>query len=286
MKIVTSQDIKPTEKGHTSPWQPLTFGGVAAFGGASFLRLLAVEFAVSLLSASSVVCLFYVAWEPSLREVISHLPDSSAIRRGYLEWTGPTPARLTDGAFVSIVVDAADAGEMGQVADLQFELRRTHFRVRSLLGYIALPYPPALEIPMNRVHWEPWWGAWHPMVSAALGLFVIVALLTVWGLLAAIYAPIVRVIAFYTDRQITVAGSWRLASASLMPGALLINAALIAYAFGQIILIQLLSTALVHLVVAWVFVIFAPLWLPRLGSVPSNSRNPFARPPIRLNADE
>ena len=267
-------------------WQPLTFGGVAAFSRASFSRLWAMEVVAALISAASIICLFYMAWEPSLREAITRLPDVGAIHGGYLEWSNSTVVRLSDSAFLSIAIDPSDTGETGQVGDVQLELRRTHLRFRSLLGHISIPYLPQWKIAMDRVKLEPWWGAWHPVVSAALGMSVGVGLLLVWGLLAAIYAPLARLIAHCAGRRTTLAGSWRLASASLMPGALLANAAIIAYSFGQINLVQLLFAGLLHLAVGWIFVLVSPLRLPRVDGAPGSSKNPFSGSRIGGQSDQ
>jgi hypothetical protein len=268
------------EQPKPSAWQPLTFGGVAAFARAPFFRLFMVELIFALVAAASLVWFFHSAWEPALREAITRLPESGAIRAGRLEWNEPSPVRLASGSFLSIVVDVTDSGAVGFTADLQLELNETQFRLRSLLGYVTLKYPKGWIIALNRPELEPWWGAWRPSVLVGAGVMVVIGLLVAWGVLAAVYALLVRVIAFYTDREISRAGAWRLAVAALMPGSLFMSAAILAYGFNQLGLIRFLFAALLHVVVGWLYVLVAPLRLPRRGHDPArpDPKNPFQPP--------
>src|SRR5438046_8115320 len=92
------------------PWQPITFGGVAAFSRASFGRLFLVQFIVALLVAASVLCFLISAWFPVIHEAIARLPEKGAIRRGQLDWAGPSPAWLAEGPCLAIIVDTAGGG--------------------------------------------------------------------------------------------------------------------------------------------------------------------------------
>ena len=263
------------------PWQPLTFGGVAGFASGPFRRLFAVALFVAAFAAASVVVLFYLAWEPAVRQAIARMPEEGAIRAGRLDWIGPTPVRLCEGKFLSIIVDSAGAGELGHAADLQCELGRTELRLRSILGSVGIPYPTRWVIELNRRVLEPWWGAWHLVVAAGLAAGTALGLLVTWGILGALYAMPAQVIAVCADRQVGVIGAWRLAVASLLPGALLMGAAIFAYGFQQLNLIQLLAAWLVHVALPCIYVVVGPLCLPKRqapsGSV-SPKRNPFREP--------
>lgn len=263
------------------PWQPLTLGGVAAFAQGPSFRLFLVALAVAVTVAASVVSFFYLAWEPALRQSIHRLPDEGFIRSGRLEWNGANPVRLAEGNFLSIVVDLASSGELGYAADLQCEFGRTEFRLRSLLGYIGIPYPTPWVIAFNRRELEPRWGAWHPMVAASLGMAVVAGLLVVWGVLGACYALPIQLISFYADRQANVFTAWRLGVASLLSSALLMAAVILAYGFQRLNLIQLLFAAAIHVILPWFYVVAGPLWLPRQRSLPGSrggARNPFRTP--------
>src|SRR5437660_1791698 len=96
------------------PWQPITFGGVAAFSRASFGRLFLVQLLVALLVASSVLCFLILTWFPVIQKAIARLPEKGAIRGGQLTWNSPSPCWLTEGTFLSIIVDAAGDSHSGQ----------------------------------------------------------------------------------------------------------------------------------------------------------------------------
>ena len=262
------------------PWQPFTFGGVAAFARVSLARLLGVELIAALLAAGSLVWFLHSAWEPPLRQAISQLPENGSLENGRLDWPAESPKRLAEGSFLSVIVDLAHSGEMGFVADLQVELGERDFRLRSILGYLTLRYPTDWRVPMNRLELDPWWGAWRSVVFLGLTIIVMIGLLIGWAVLATLYFWPVRAIAFYADRQLTWAGAWRLASAAMLPGALLMSAAIVAYSFQRLNLIQLLFAAAMHLAFGWGYLLMSPLWLPRVISGPTNrtSKNPFGSP--------
>ena len=141
-------------------WQPITFGGVASFARASFGRLFIVQFIVALLVAGSVICFLAAAWFPVAQKAITRLPEKGGIRRGQLDWTGPSPCSLAEATFLSIVVDVENSQPTGQSADVQLELHRGGFTIRSLLGNLAIPYPKDWTFALNRAEVESRWGAW------------------------------------------------------------------------------------------------------------------------------
>ncbi|MCF7765489.1 MAG: hypothetical protein K9N62_17610 [Verrucomicrobia bacterium] len=265
------------DKPNRLPWQPLTFKGIARLGRAPLGRLMAVQCVVAAIVAASVLTTVLVSWKPVITETLLRLPDQGGIRDGTLAWFGPEPVRLANNSFLSVVVELIPNGSLGLSADLQLEFGRRELRSRSILGYLAVPYPVDWVIPANRKQLEPWWGAWNWPVMGGLALGVFFGLQVLWWLLAVVYAWPVRLIAFYSDRQISLPQSFKLAAASLLPGALLFSACLVAYAFQRINLIELLLAHVLHLVIGWLYVVVAPFRLPRLGAAPSNSKseNPF-----------
>jgi hypothetical protein len=283
------------EEQPNSSWpQPLTFGGVAAIARAYRGRLLLFQTGVALLAALTLVLFFERAWVPVLVQTIQGLPTKGAIENAQLTWTRPTPLRISTSTFLWISIDPANALEPSEGADLEIELRQHEIRFRSLLGFRAVPYPDGYTIAVNRNEIEPWWGAWHPAVTAALGTGVFAGLFGIWGLLAALYAWPVRLIAFYADRSLSWLGAWRLSLAALLPGGLFFTLAWAAYSLRQLSLLQLLAAGVLHIMVGWIYILFAPFCLPRAtdaainGNVfksPASSgpqvepENPFAAPP-------
>lgn len=258
------------------PWQPITFGGVAAFARASLGRLFLVQFLAALLVAASVISFLSVAWFPVFQKAIARLPENGAIRGGHLEWNNVSPARLAEGTFLSIVLDTAEGGRTGQSADVQLELERHGLKICSLFGCLALPYPKHWTFALNRAEAEPWWGAWRPFLLVGIGAGVVICLLASWLVLATLYSLPVRVITFYSDRQATWPGCWRIAGAAQLPGALLMSGAIFLYGFNRLNLVGLLFAWLLHVVIGWIYVGIASTRLPRLANAPQRRGNPFS----------
>ena len=154
----------PTTESPAGAWQPLTFGGVAAFAQAPLSRLLLVEFLAALAAAASVVAFVGMAWAPAIQKAISQLPDGGEIRNGQLQWQGPGRLSLVETRFVALGVDLAESGELAPVADVQCLLGPTKAKVTLLFGVFSVAYPSRWIIPLNRTDLDPWWGAWKPAI--------------------------------------------------------------------------------------------------------------------------
>ena len=257
------------------PWQPITFGGVASFARASFGRLFIVQFIVALVVAGSVSCFLAAAWFPVTQKAIARLPEKGTIRRGQLDWTGPSPCSLAEATFLSIVVDVANSQPPGQSADVQLELHRGGLRIRSLFGHLAIPYPKDWTIALNRAEVESRWGAWQPFLLAGIGAGVVIGVMAIWLVLATLYSLPLRLLTFYSDRDVSWLGCWRMAGAAQLPGALLMSGGILLYGFNRLNLIGLLFAWLLHVVIAWLYIGIAPARLSRLAGSVHRRDNPF-----------
>ncbi|MHC1766983.1 MAG: hypothetical protein AB9869_22215 [Verrucomicrobiia bacterium] len=271
---------------------PFTFGGVAAFAQARGSLLTAWQLGVALVAAVIIAAFFELAWVPVLERTIALLPPTGAIQNGELAWPQRAPVRVKGSTFLGIDVDPANSMETGEGADVQVEVRRTELRIRSLFGHVKVPYLSGYRIALNRAELEPWWGAWHPAVLAGIGGTVVVGLLTVWAVLGFLYAWPVRLIAFYANRRLSWSGAWRIGAACLLPGALFLSLAILAYTLHRINLVQLIAATLLHIMIGWVYVLFAPFALPDasvrktkpqspnpFGTTRTSDRNPFSEGP-------
>jgi hypothetical protein len=257
------------------PWQPITFGGVASFARASLGRLLIVQFIVALLLAGSASCFLAAAWFPVVQKAIARLPEKGTIRRGQLDWPGPSPCSLAEATFLSIVVDVANSQPTGQSADVQVELHRGGFKIRSLFGNLAILYPKDWTIALNRAEVEPRWGAWRPFLLVGIGAGVGIGVMAIWLVLAMVYSLPLRLLTFYCDRDVSWLGCWRMAGAAQLPGALLMSGGILLYGFNRLNLIGLFFAWLLHVVIAWIYVGIAPARLPRLTGSLRRRDNPF-----------
>ncbi|MGO8930400.1 MAG: hypothetical protein ACLQU3_26325 [Limisphaerales bacterium] len=255
-------------------WQPLTGRGVAAFARASLARLLLVQFIVALVAAGSVVWFLHQDWFPIIGEAIHQLPPQGELRSGRLDWQGPTPSRLAEGRFLALVVDLDHGGEARSPAQVQVEFGRTDWQVFSLLGYVQGAYPPGWTMAFNRTDLGPWWGAWAPAILAIVAGLVVGSLMLSWAGLATTYCLPAWLVGFFANRDLSLCGSWRLAGAALMPGALLLSAAIVLYGWGVLDLVRLAAAVVVHLLMGWIYLIVSPLRLPRRPA--AAKENPFA----------
>jgi len=271
--------MKATVEATTFAWQPLTLCGVAAFARARLSRLLLVEFIVAVLAAGAVVWFLHEVWFPTVREAIHELPEQGEIRQAKLAWRGESPMYLAGDRFLAIVVDLNHEAEVGREADVSIELGQRDWRIFSLLGYATVSYPGDRVISLNQPKLEPWWGAWEPAVLAGAGTLVVLGLMVSWALLAGLYSPLAMLTAFFVNRDLNWRSSWRLASAALMPGALLLILGVLSYGLSILDLVRLGVVIVAHFVVGWIYLFVSPLFLPRHPTAHVIEGNPFAAPP-------
>jgi hypothetical protein len=174
-------------------------------------------------------------------------------------------------------------GKARSPAHVQVEFGQTNCMVLSLLGFVQGAYPPRWVVPFNRQALVPWWGAWSPALLGIAASLVVTALMLIWAVLATVYALPVWLLGFFANRDLSMRGSWCLAGAALMPGALLASAGILMYGSGAFGLVELAVAGAVHLLVGWVYLIASPLRLPVHPAVAKAKANPFV-PPSRLSS--
>jgi hypothetical protein len=260
-------------------WQPLTAGGVAAFGSATWRRLFAVQVIFALIASASVMWCIGTAWFPVFREAIHNLPEQGAIKDGKLEWASAAPQRLAGNRFVSVAVDPEHTGGAVPTAHLQIEIGKSDLKVISFLGFSLWRYPAELRIPLNNRGLEPWWGAWAPAILALAGLATIAVLLLSWILLAAIYAGPVWLLGFFLNRELDLKGSWWLAGAALLPGCLFMSALIFFYSLRMMDAVRLAVGLPAHLLIGWIYCFAGTLARPRTAEALAARGNPFAQAP-------
>lgn len=257
-------------------WQPLTFGGVAAFARARWTRLLLLQAIVAAFVAAMVVLFLGRCWFPVVTKAVQGLSDFGAVRGGQLAWPNKEAVVLAENRFLGLVVDLEESGSTGQIADLQVEFTRERIKVVSLLGYTSVPYPRGVGIELNRQTLDPWWNAWRPAFMFGGAFATVLFLFASWSALAVLYAVPVRVLAWIANRATSLGKSWRVAAAALLPGAVWMGGAIFLYAVEQLPLVGLSAAFGLHFVVGWVYVLGAPFCLPKKGDdVLATGANPF-----------
>lgn len=257
----------------TSAWQPLTFKGVARFARGSYNRVFLVEVFVAFAFALAAVSFFGTGWIPVLEQAIERLGRDAVIEAGELSWPGDKAERLAEGPFIEFIVAPAGDGSIGQTADLQIELGGRELKLRSLFGYLAIPYPTDRQIVLDPEEAAATWGAWEGPVLLMVFAGVVVGLLLLWPFLAVFYSAPALLFGFYVNRPTSFPERFRLCSAALMPAALFLGAALALYALRQLSLVGFLVAWILHVIIGWVYVAVGMMQLPTTSPAKSN---PFA----------
>ena len=256
----------------------MTAGRVAAFASAGTPRLLLVAALAALLVGAVSARFLAVSWWPVLNRAISQLPADGSIRAGHLVWLSTTVETLADNGLLAVVVNPTGRPRSGSGTDVQIEFAADGLNVASLLGYLAVPYPSGLNLPLNRTELEPRWGAWQPHLLVAAGAMIALGLLAFWCLLAVPLAVIIAPYARLLGRPTGWAGCWRLCVAAFVPGALVLAAAVALYTSRQINLPELLLAVGVQVFLSLLLLLFAPFWLP--AREPASPFRPMETPPI------
>ncbi|MGA2751123.1 MAG: hypothetical protein ABSG59_20335 [Verrucomicrobiota bacterium] len=255
--------------------QPFTFGGVAAFANPRLGRLMLIELLVAVVFGTTLVWFVQRRYFPVIVQAIQRMPETARLEQGRLE--GVPQTLICESKFLAIAVTPDAALDIGQGADLQFQLRQTDFCVNSVYrpdwGW-EIEYGGGATLNLRRSILEPWWGAWQPVIVAGVGAGVALMLPMVWAVLATIYVAPVKILAWFADRSLSWTGAWRLASAALMPGALVLAADVALYGTQAIDLVGLSFFFIAHLVIGWVYLVGGVCATPRFHLKEAN-RNPF-----------
>lgn len=256
-------------------FEPFTPRGVAAFATATFGRLLLVQSIFALLATVSVVWFLDDSCFPTVRAAIRNLPATGEIHSGRLDWKGnwSQSLSLAEGRFLAFDIDLNHGGLIHSTADVRIEFGRETIRVFSFLGYTDFSYLPDRTGPFNRIELEPLWGAWAVEILFLAAVATMIGLLLSWWILATIYFLPVRVLGFFANRDLKLSASWKLSGAALMPGALLMAAAIFFYDFGALTLVQFSFVFTAHLILGWIYLFVSLLFVPTVSKSPSG--NPF-----------
>ena len=277
-----AQDSRPGVAPLPPAWQPLTPRGVAAFAQARVGRLWLVQFLIAALVAGASAWFLNTAWFPVALQAIRQLPDTGAIVERRLESPHESASPLAENRFLSVFVNPRGVSNASTTSDLRLDFREREIIACSILGCVVLAYPAQALVPFNRVELEPWWGAWESMILGLAALAVMAALWLTWQLLGALYAPVAWVLAYFNDRPLTLPGSWKLASAALLPGALFTLVGIVAYGWGMLDLPRFLLLWALHLFVGWYYVFTGVLMLRRAVVPSALEKNPFDTAPAKV----
>ena len=263
-------------------WNPFTFKGVAAFSWSGWIRLWVAQWLAALLLGGSFYMTLTKAWGPVLHEALRNLPDEpgiASLENRNLHWSNlKSPEILAGNEFLSLVVDPQDHPALpGAASDVRVVFRKNHMEIRAaLLGQIDISYHEEWNLNLTREDVFAWWGAWG--VGWVVGMIAggLILLWTTWMALGLFYSPPGWALAYFWDRDTGPFGSWRLATASLLPGGIFLGLAFTAYGLGWIPWLVLWGAFLAHWGIGWVYWIGAIRRIPYLKYAAEEHGNPFA----------
>jgi hypothetical protein len=255
-------------------WQPLTFRGVAAFSRAPIGRLLLVQLIVSLLVAAAILWCLQLTWFQRVPAAIRALPPTGSIENRVLTSPRTSPEPLAADGFLAISINLNQSASLGSASDVRLEFHRTDYTVCSLFGCLKLDYP-ADTLPFNQPELEAWWGAWRWTILASIVIGTIGFLFANWFFVATCYAFPAWFLAYFKDRELSPAGSWKLTAAALLAPALGVGGAVVLYSLNAVDLLQLLLLWGVHVPLGWAYAYCAVLRLPVVSHAQGRKSNPF-----------
>jgi hypothetical protein len=186
---------------------------------------------------------------------------------------------LAESRFLTLAVDLTHTGAARSPSHLQVEFGQTDLRICSVLGCSQVLYPLSYKVGFNFQELKPWWGAWAPIISALVFIGAVLGLMVSWEILATISCLPAWMLALYSDRELTLAGSWRLAGAALVPGALVMTLAIILYGLAQLDLLRLISAFALHFLIGWAYLILGVFSCRKLLKGFNRKTNPFVSGP-------
>lgn len=259
---------------------PTSFGGVASVAERHGGWLATWQWLFATLTGLVAVWAFHVAWARGIQRAISNLPDTGKIENGLLHWPDDRPAILHQGPFLAVVVDPGGLREYGLATDITLSIESDRLGIRSLLGWVALRYPPNFSLSLARLDATSKEAAWRSPFYFGFGMAIAFSLYGIWTVLSVLYGVVVWAAAAALGRPVPLGVARRLAGASLLPGCLLMIAAILLYATRQVSLVGFLLTLPLHIVVGWVYC--AGGWTRLQGpqtNLGSSGENPFVAEP-------
>jgi hypothetical protein len=255
-------------------WQPFTGAGLAAFGHGSASRLLFCQLFFVALGAIAVGVGVRQAWFTTVVQSERSLPDGTAeIRAGRLTWPDREPRALGETPQFALTVDPTSQGALGQVADLQLELRESALRIRGVAGFIEIPYGENWRIPLDRIGGKAQWQAWAWVIQGLAAVTGSALLPLFWYGIAFAFALPVWILAYALGRNVTLVGSWKILALSWAPASLVLDLAVVLYAFNWIRLTGLAVLLAVFASMGILWLIWALAEMPTRGA--REPENPF-----------
>lgn len=235
----------------TGAWQPFSGAGISRFADARAGRTLGFLGGFALTTALVLGWALHTAWWPVLDRAIREFPEQgAALSRGRLAWPEPEARLLADSPHLGVAVRPEGREAPGRTADLQFELLPGTLRLGGIAGFVELPWPPSVNLPLGRLEARAAWEAWRRPVLGAAIVTTTALMAGLWGAWALALAVPLRMAALMLGRRITLGGGWRLGVAACMGASPVLNLGLVGYVMRWIPWPALAAVVAGHLLIA------------------------------------
>lgn len=252
---------------------PFTPSGVSSFAATGWGRLLLWQCVVAVALGGGILLVLGQHWAPVLDRVIEdHFPQKTGLQDGQLIWPDDEPATSPHNAYLCVIIDPANTLEHNEQADVVIELRRTHWMLHSVLGYQAYHYHSGNH-QWSREEFIPWWGSRRPFLTLGAGAGTGLAFVLGTALIGLMLVWPVRLLAYFTNGTGNLGPLWRLSTAALLPGGMMLAMGLLCYAMRLLPLMALLPLLAVATLISLVYLVLATLTLPHAEKI---AANPFA----------
>ena len=244
-----------------------------------------IQFLVAIAAVAVVLWFLSHAWFPITLQAIRQLPETGSITNGLLDSPSSSTLPLAENRFLAFFIDTNTTADATVSADFRIGFHHRQWTVCSLFGCLSGPYSAAPPTGFNRDDLEALWGAWEPMLLGIVAVVVFFSLFINWWLLATICSPFAWLLAYFNDRDLTLAGAWKLSGAALLAPALMVTLGIVLYGLGMVDLLRLLLLWALHFPLGWAAIIAAVLAVPRVRVIANEKKNPFGDAPAGKPAD-
>lgn len=272
-----SHEIENLKSESKAAFLPFGFRGIARFGYARNVFLFSIELTVVLFFSLCVLWFVCGNWFPVISDAVTKLPDAPVrIANGQLEWDEKDGV-LAQTSKLAIVVNAYGNRRQGRESDMALELAENSLNIYTCGRYLNLNYKENLIFNLDRMSAVSWWYAWRGAVVFWICFIPFFFLFIVFQLLSLIYMPFVRGIAALFRRNCSWVGAYMLSGATLAIPGIILGLGVIGYSGGCYGVSGLGVIVLLALSVSWIFLLGAPLLLPRKDREINPSKKRFRK---------
>lgn len=265
---------KPARK--AGAWQPFTGAGIARFADTTAWRTFTFLAVFAVATAALGGWALRITWWPVIERAAEAFPETgAALTNRTFVWPEAQPRILADAPHLGIAARPDSAEPPGRIADLQLELTPPMLRVAGVAGFVEIPWPPDVSIPLGRHEAVAAWGAWRRPLLATLVVAGTAALFVQWMILATLYSVPTRIAAWILRRNATLGGCWRMSAAALLAGCTLMGFGIFGYAVRLITWPVLAGVFAGNLLVGWAWLIWGLFERPAAAAKVTQAANPF-----------